>query len=224
MCVCVLYVYCRFLALLFLIELFLFDFSTFLYLLHLFSFPNFVSLQYDRTDQKVSRRWDVLGKVYKTRDDSFLQDPKFDCFVMMMMLFPWLTVLHYAFYHRGHSLVLLICIAKFLQNFYRKGACMSAHSFCSDAMQSRRPPVRLVLCFFVYIRPGIIHRIGLLPLEIADTHAEILLIEGIRPSCAFVHQTFRPPQVMVFFRVADVPGKSLFCCGESADWIPGELV
>ena len=92
-------------------------------------------------------------------------------------------------------------------------------------MRSRRSPIKLILSlvFFVRTRSGIIvHRVDPLPLEIADMLAQSFLVEGVGPSCAFVHQAFGPPSVVGFCRAGYGPGGSLLCCWEGADLLAEE--
>lgn len=53
---------------------------TFLYLLHLFFQKSLYHCNTIGLIKKFKKKTGRLGVVYKTRDDSFLQDPKFDCF------------------------------------------------------------------------------------------------------------------------------------------------
>lgn len=56
------------------------------------------------------------------------------------------------------------------------------------------------------------------PAQTRECAAQTFFVECIRPSCAFVHQAFRPPPIVVFFRAFDVPVRPPFRTWQGTNW------
>ena len=187
MCV---YVYCRFLALLlsFLYQiLLLFRLFTFLVPSSPF-FPSqiFVSLQFDRTDQKVIKKIGRLGRVYAKKEiaSSWRCGRNSNSYVDDCCLINFCAALFHLMRVTLTDLINAIDCSRPLTK-----RCVNAQSvLSSNAMRSCRPPVELVLCFFLaFTWSGIVHRIDPFSLELPDSHAQSFLVETIRPSRTSIH-------------------------------------